>query len=259
VDASDVIADLTAESTEVDALVADLPADQWRRDTPAAGWTIAHQVAHLAWTDQAALLSIRDPDAFTAHLGRAAAAPESFVDRGAEETIDEPPRLLATWRAGRAELTDALSGLPQGSKVLWYGTSMSPASMATARIMETWAHGLDIADALGITRVPTARLRHICYLGHRTLGFSFLAHGRPLPTAPVQLRLTAPDGALWTFGPDGATDMVDGPALDFCLLVTQRRHRSDLALTATGPVADAWLDVAQAFAGPPGAGREPRA
>jgi uncharacterized protein (TIGR03084 family) len=259
VDASAVIADLTAESTEVDALVAERPADQWQRPTPAAGWTIAHQVAHLAWTDQAALLSIRDPDAFTAHVGQAVAVGESFVDRGAAETLDEPSRLLATWRAGRAALSDALSGLPSGAKVAWYGTSMSPASMATARIMETWAHGLDIAEALGVTRVPTARLRHICYLGHRTLGFSFLAHGRPLPAAPVRLRLTAPDGALWTFGPEDAADVVEGPALDFCLLVTQRRHRSDLALTAAGPVADVWLDVAQAFAGPPGAGREPRA
>lgn len=257
-DASDVIADLTAESTEVDALVADLPAEQWARDTPAVGWTIGHQIAHLAWTDRVALLSIRDPDAFTEHLGQAVAAAESFVDRGAEETLDEPTRLLVTWRAGRAALSDALSRLPQGTKIGWYGTSMSPASMATARIMETWAHGLDIAEALGVTRAPTARLRHIAYLGHRTLGFSFLAHGRPLPTAPVHLRLTAPDRTLWTFGPESAADVVEGPALDFCLLVTQRRHRSDLALTATGPVADEWLDVAQAFAGPPGTGREPR-
>jgi uncharacterized protein (TIGR03084 family) len=258
VDASDVIADLTAESAEVDALVADLDPEDWHRPTPAAGWTIAHQVAHLAWTDQAALLSIHDPDAFSAHLGQALAAPDSFADRGAAETIDEPPRLMETWRTGRAALNEALSGLPNGAKVAWYGTAMSPASMATARLMETWAHGLDIAEALGVPREPTARLRHIAHLGHRTLGFSFLAHGRPLPAAPVRLSLTAPDGTQWTFGPDGVENVVRGPALDFCLLVTQRRHRTDLALVATGPLADEWLDVAQAFAGPPGAGREPR-
>jgi len=257
VDASDVIADLAAESAEVDALVADLPADDWARPTPAAGWTIAHQVAHLAWTDQAALMATTDPDAFTAHLNEALNSPGSFVDRAAEEFIEEPPALLAKWRSGRTALAEALLAVPSGSKVLWYGTAMSPASMATARIMETWAHGLDIADALGATREPTDRLRHIVHLGHRTLGFSFLAHGRDVPTEPVRLELLAPDGGTWAYGPEDAANRVTGPALDFCYLVTQRRHRADLALRAEGPVADEWLDIAQAFAGPPGSGREP--
>ena len=256
-DAADVIADLTDESAEVDALVADRPAADWARDTPAAGWTVSHQVAHLAWTDQAALMAITDPERFAAHLAQAAADPESFVDKGAAGTIDEPPRLLAAWREGRAALREALLGLPPGAKVAWYGPPMSTTSMATARLMETWAHGLDIADALGVTRAPTARLRHIAHLGHRTLGYAFLVNGKQLPESPVRVELTAPDGTRWTFGPAEATDVVTGPALDFCLLVTQRRNRADLALVATGPVADAWLDVAQAFAGPPGGGRPP--
>jgi uncharacterized protein (TIGR03084 family) len=132
---------------------------------------------------------------------------------------------------------------------------MSTASMATARLMETWAHGLDIADALAITRAPTARLRHIAHLGYRAMPYAYLAHGRTPPTEPVRLELTAPDGSQWTFGPEDALNAVRGPALDFCLRVTQRAPRDDLELAATGPVADEWLDIAQAFAGPPGAGR----
>jgi uncharacterized protein (TIGR03084 family) len=120
--------------------------------------------------------------------------------------------------------------------------------------METWAHGQDVAEALGIRRGPTERLRHVAYLGYRTLGHSFAAHGRPVPDEPVRVELTDPDLA---FGPADAANRLVGPAYDFCLLVTQRRHRADLALRATGPVADEWLDVAQAFAGPPGAGRQP--
>jgi uncharacterized protein (TIGR03084 family) len=123
--------------------------------------------------------------------------------------------------------------------------------------METWAHGQDVADTLAVIRTPTARLRHVAYLGVRTFGHSFAAHGRPEPATPVRVDLVAPDGGTWSFGPADAADRVTGPAVDFCLLVTQRRHRSDLELTATGPIADEWLDVAQAFAGPPGAGREP--
>lgn len=132
---------------------------------------------------------------------------------------------------------------------------MSPASMATARLMETWAHGEDVAEALGVRRAPAARLRHVAHLGFRTLGHGFAAHGRPVPAEPVRVELVAPDGETWAFGPADAPDRVTGPALDFCLLVTQRRHRADLALVATGPIADEWLDVAQAFAGPPGAKR----
>ena len=256
---ADMLADLTAESSEVDAMVADLPAARWADPTPAAGWTIAHQIAHLAWTDEASRLAIADPDAFLTRMANMLADPATYVDRGAEEFLDEPPVLLARWRAGRVSLNAALASVPEGQKIPWYGTAMSPVSMATARIMETWAHGLDIAESLGLTRTPTARLRHIVHLGHRTFAHSFMAHDRPAPTGPVQLRLNAPDGTPWVFGPDEATNRVTGSALDFCLLVTQRRNRADLDLVAQGPAADEWLDIAQAFAGPPGAGREPTA
>jgi uncharacterized protein (TIGR03084 family) len=255
VELAEVLADLDAESADVDRLVADLPADRWTLSTPSAGWTVAHQIAHLTWTDEAAILAIRDHEGFAAHLETAREDPARFVDRGAEELLDRPPVMLRRWRQGRSTLATSLVGVPAGRKVPWYATAMSPASLATARIMETWAHGLDIADALGAKREPTARLRHIAFLGHRTFGYSFLANGRPVPADPVRLDLTAPDATQWTFGPVDAANRVSGTAIDFCLLVTQRRHRSDLDLTATGPAADDWLNIAQAFAGPPGGGR----
>jgi uncharacterized protein (TIGR03084 family) len=135
---------------------------------------------------------------------------------------------------------------------------MSAASMATARLMETWAHGRDVADALGETPAPTDRLRHIVRLGVRTRNFAFGVHGLPTPFEEFRVELRGPSGAMWTYGPEDATDRVTGPALDFCLLVTQRAHRADLALRAEGPDADRWLDIAQAFAGPPGSGRKPK-
>jgi len=255
-DLAGLLDDLDAESADLDARVAPLPEAHWARLTPAEGWTIAHQIAHLAWTDHMTTLAATDPDAFHAGLASAAEDPYHFVDRGTESLLAPPPELLDRWRAGRATLARALAATPPGEKLPWYGTAMSPASMVTARIMETWAHGQDVADALGQRRTPTDRLRHVAYLGVRTLGHSFLTHGRDVPSAPVRVELVGPSG-IWEYGPDAATDRVVGPALDFCLLVTQRRHRADLALVATGPVADEWLDVAQAFAGPPGAGREP--
>jgi uncharacterized protein (TIGR03084 family) len=252
-----LLADLAAESADLDARVGPLPEAHWTRLTPADGWTIAHQIAHLAWTDHIATLAAADRDAFWAWMNSTVFTdPDHFVDRGTESFLAPPAELLDRWRAGRAALAEALAAMPPSAKLPWFGTSMSRASMATARIMETWAHGQDVADTLGHRRAPTDRLRHIAHLGVRTLGHSFLTHGRDLPEAPVRVELVGPSG-IWEYGPSDATDRVVGPMLDFCLLVTQRRHRADLALVATGPVADEWLDIAQAFAGPPGAGREP--
>jgi uncharacterized protein (TIGR03084 family) len=258
VDISELLADLTAESSDVDSMVADLPAERWSLATPAAGWTIAHQIAHLTSTDTAAITAITDPDAFAIQVTHAATNVDTFVDDAMRQFMAAPPDLLERWRLGRERLAGAIAAMPPGARAPWYATPMSAASMATARLMETWAHGLDIAEALGLARPATARLRHVAYLGYRTLGFSFLAHGRSAPTTPVRVVLDAPDGTQWTFGPEDAPDRVSGPALDFCLLVTQRRHRDDLSLVTAGPVATQWLEVAQAFAGPAGTGRDPR-
>ncbi|MBY8851301.1 TIGR03084 family metal-binding protein [Saccharothrix longispora] len=240
-----VLDDLRAESGVLDDLVADA---DWSLPTPAAGWTIAHQISHLRWTDRIAALAARDPDAFAEALRSATA---DLVDEGARE-----PVTLDEWRAGREELAAALLAVPPGAKVPWFGPPMSPTSMATARLMETWAHGQDVADALGVVREPTRRLRHVAHIAVRAFGYAFLVNGLPVPEEPVRVELTGPGGEPWAWGPEEAADRITGPALDFCLLATQRRHRDDLAVTATGPTASAWLPIAQAFAGPPGPGRE---
>jgi uncharacterized protein (TIGR03084 family) len=254
-----LLADLRDESAEIDALVGELPEGGWATPTPAAGWTVAHQVAHLAWTDQRALLAIRDADAFRAELAEfaaSAASASSVVDSAADEGAKAPlAELLAGWRAVRDELAAALARVPDGTKLPWYGPPMSAASMATARLMETWAHGYDIADALGVRREPTARLRHVAHIAVRTRDFAFLQRRRTPPEEPFRVELTGPDGEVWTWGPPDAAQRVTGPALDFALLATQRINRADTALVATGPQADEWLDIAQAFAGPPGEGR----
>ncbi|MFI0784824.1 TIGR03084 family metal-binding protein [Streptomyces lydicus] len=254
-----VPADLRAESEELDALVAGLPAGRWAQPTPAAGWTVAHQIAHLEWTDRQALLAATDPDAFARAAQRALATPLTFVDEATEEGAKLPPAvLLARWREGREALLRALADHPAGAKLPWYGPPMSVASMATARLMETWAHGQDVADALGVVRRPTARLRHIARIGVRTRDFAYATHQLTPPEEEFRVELRAPDGGLWEYGPAGAAQRVTGSALEFCLLVTQRAHRDDLpSVRAEGAEAERWLGIAQAFAGPPGEGRAP--
>jgi uncharacterized protein (TIGR03084 family) len=254
-DAVSVLVDLTAESDELDAVVADLTEAQWTLDTPAPGWTVADQIGHLVWTDEVSLVAATDADAFTSALAAMAAEMGTYVDRMAAERAAWPrPDLLVAWRDGRRRLVDALAAVPSGLKLPWFGPPMGAVSMATARLMETWAHGQDVVDALGVVRAPTDRLRHIAHIGVRTRDFAYLLNGRPVPEAPVRVELVAPSGTVWAWGPEDATQHVAGPALDFCLLVTQRRHRDDLTLIASGDAADEWLGIAQAFAGPPGGG-----
>jgi uncharacterized protein (TIGR03084 family) len=248
----ELVAALTDESQQLDDVVSGLDEAGWQRATPSPGWTIAVQVGHLAWTDRMAAQAAVDPEAFAVRTG----IPD--VDAAAREAAAGPQaQVLADWRQGREELARALTGLPAGARLPWYGPPMSPVSMATARLMETWAHGVDVTDALGLPPSATDRLRHVAHLGVRTRDFAHRQHGLPVPGEEFRVELTGPDGAAWAWGPADAAQRVTGPALDFCLLVTQRRHRADLALQATGPDADRWLDVAQAFAGPPGSGRAP--
>lgn len=239
------------ECADLDRLVAGLSDDGWRRDTPAAGWTIAHQVAHLAWTDEVALLATTDPDAFATVVAAVAADPLGHVDRvAAEGAIPPYAALLARWRAGRRALAGALDDADPAGRLPWFGPPMSPRSMATARLMETWAHGQDVADALGVRREPTGRLRDICHLGVRTRDFAYRVNGLEPPGAEFRVELTGPRGDTWTWGPEDAPDRVSGTAEEFCLVVAQRREVGETALVAEGEAAH-WLTFAQVFAGPP--------
>ena len=266
---AEVLADLRAEGDRLDALVAPLPDSAgrgWRTPTPADGWDVAHQVAHLAWTDEVAVAAAGAAAGQTAGkrvwdavIASAVEDADGFVDaeaaRGADVAAGE---LLGRWRAARTALTEALAAVPEGARLPWFGPPMSATSMATARFMETWAHGLDVADALGVELPPTDRVRHVAHLGVRTRGFAYRNRGLEPPAAEVRVALTLPSGAALALGPAGAEQSVTGSAHDFALLVTQRRHRAELDLVAAGADADAWLDLAQAFAGAPGPGREPR-
>ncbi|WP_165959413.1 TIGR03084 family metal-binding protein [Nonomuraea longispora] len=249
--------DLRAETASFETLLRPLRDDDWERPTPAEGWAIRDQVSHLAWFDDAAVRAVTDPDGHRAALATLGSAGD-WVDRLVREArVRTPAGLLAWFRTARARSIEVFATLDARDRVPWYGPDMSAASFVTARLMETWAHGQDVADALGVTRPPTARLRHVASIGFRARPYSFAVRGLPLPAEPVRAELTMPDGTTWTAGPGDAESVVRGPVLDFCLAVTQRVHLSDTALEMTGRPAREWMEIAQAFAGPPGRGRAP--
>src|SRR4051812_25275876 len=247
-DMTELLDDLQAEHADLDALVdgADMS-----KPSAAAGWTVGDCVGHLWFFDREATTALRDPEAFQAGVEQLVRDPDGYMSGTLDQARALGDTLPGKAREQRAELLDALRAADPGTKVPWYGPPKSPASFATARLMEYWAHGQDIADGLGVTRAPTARLRHICHLGVRTRGFSYAVRGREVPADDVHVRLTAPDGSTWQWGEPSLPDRVEGPALDFCLVVTQRRTVQDTALQVTGADATVWMSLAQAFAGPP--------
>jgi uncharacterized protein (TIGR03084 family) len=249
----DVLCDeLTAEHEDLDRIVAGADLEV---PTPAPGWTIRDQISHLWFFDRRALLALTDADAFRADAERLLAG---GTDTATDEGRAVPgPELIDHWREDRRRLVEHARTVDPKSRVPWYGPAMGARSFITARLMETWAHGQDVADALHVERTPTDRLRHVAHIGVGARPFSYVTNGREPNPTPIRVELVGPSGDLWTWGPEDATDRVTGPALDFCLLVTQRRHRDDVAVVADGAAADEWLDIAQSFAGPPGEGRAP--
>lgn len=248
--------DLAAEHDELDDVLVSIGADEWDRPTPAPGWTIRDQISHLAFFDEQALLATTRPDRFTATLAR-------ITDLGA--LIDEPlakgrsvphEEVLEWWRNARWAMLSAFESVEPRARVPWFGPPMSLASFISARLMETWAHGQDVVDALGRARAASDRLKHVAHLGVRARRNSYAANGLEMPDGEVRVELTGPGGVGWKWNDDGI-DLVSGDAMDFCLVVTQRRHLDDTDLVVQGPLATEWMSIAQAFAGPPGPGREP--
>ena len=252
-----VLADLEAEGDRLEQLVAGLDEDGWRTPTPAPGWDVATQVAHLAWTDEVAVKAATDKEAWDEVVLGAIADPTGYVDAQAF-AIAREPGLLERWERARADLRATLVAMPRGEKMPWFGPPMSATSMATARLMETWAHSLDVHEGLGAPVDDTDRIRHVAHLGVRTRGFAFAVHGLDAPVEEFRVDLAAPSGDVWSWGPEDAAQTLTGSAGDFCRLVTQRLHRADTDLVATGADVDRWLDIAQAFAGQPGEGRSPK-
>ncbi len=251
-------ADMVAEQDDLDALVGGLDDRDWGRPTPADGWSVGDQIGHLAYFDAAAIRALRAPEQFRVEVEAVFAHGTDFT----EDSLDDARAMssgevLESWRRGRIDLLSAVAAADPGARVPWYGPPMSLASFVSARLMEAWAHGQDVADALGVVRAPTDRLRHVAHVGVRSRRFSYTVRGRQPPDEPVGVELVAPSGQRWTWAAEGSVDAVRGTALGFCLVVTQRRHLDDTDVVAEGPRAREWMGLAQAFAGPPGPGRRP--
>ncbi len=262
--AASVRSDLLDEQAALDSIVSGLTDEQWALPTASPRWSVADQIGHLAFFDETAAWAIADEDRFRASLAGLgpALAPDATPDAVDNVTLGayramEPTALVSAWRANREQLAEASSTLADDTRVIWYGPSMGAKSFLTARLMECWAHGQHVVDAVGAEREATDRLQHIAQLGFITRGWTYVNRGLDAPTAEVRVELVAPSGDTWTFGADDAEQSVVGAALDFCLVVTQCRHVDATDLVVTGDDARDWMTKAQAFAGSPTDGPPP--
>ncbi|WP_327296919.1 TIGR03084 family metal-binding protein [Streptomyces sp. NBC_01197] len=252
----ELLDDLAAEYGSLRALVPS--GTDLGRPTPAVGWDVGASLSHLIGCDLLAREAVDAPAEFLRARPATDVGLAELIEHHIAARRDLPAeRLQQEWADAFVALLTAFRSSRREQRVPWFGPPMSPATLATARLMEYWAHGQDFADALRIVRRPTDRVRHVCHLGFTTFAFSFANRGLPVPPSPPRVELRLPSGRSWARGPEGADAFVTGDALDFALVVTRRRHRLDTSVNCRGEVAEQWLAIAQCFAGPPRPGRPP--
>ncbi|MBU2514132.1 TIGR03084 family protein [bacterium] len=250
--------DLREECQALDDIVAELDDESWSLKTSFYDWTIKDEIAHLAYFDYFARLSATDKEAFEKEMLILAEDVENLFEKTLEPgRLKSNKELLEWWRTERNLMVEAYGKLDPKTRLPWH-IPMSARSSATARLMETWAHGQDIVDTLGLKRPSSDRIKHIAHLGVSTFAWSFSCRGLAVPDEKVSVDLESPSGQIWTWGTQSSANIIKGKAEDFCLVVAQRRHYLDTNLQVKGDTAKKWMEIAQVFAGPPVEGPNPK-
>ena len=247
--------DFRAESRALVAILEDLPEADFHRPTLFKDWTIDHVIGHLHLFNVAAQTSLKGEEAFAAFIG------PIVKDMQAGKTILECQfpwldglsgrALFEAWKAGAESCADAFAEADPKARVKWVGPDMSALSSITARQMETWAHGQEVFDLLGLERQEHDRVRNIAHLGVATFGWTFLNRKEEVPDPAPSVQLTGPSGIVWEWNDAQEDNMVRGSAVEFAQVVTQVRSIADTDLQVIGETAMRWMEIAQCFAGPP--------
>lgn len=252
----EIIEDLQAEQVALDGFLSGLTDAQWELSTPAEGWSVKDSVSHLAHIDEVAVSLIRGDNT---PLEEALKIGLEFTNIGLEKGRAMKGRdVLLWWREARSVEVQELMKCDPKQRIPWFALPMGARSFTTARVMETWAHGLDCFDALGAEPEDTDRLRHIAFLAYMARPYAYQVNGLELPETPLRIDLVLPSGAPWSQGPEDARDRIRGKAGAFCRVAVRRRHWLDMDLEVEGDEALRYIEIAQTYAGPPGSGRKPR-
>ncbi len=246
--------DFREESETLYRLIEPIREDEYESKTQFKGWTINNVIGHLHLWNWAADLSLKDGDAFKAFFNNLLNEVASMSLGKAEENwLDglKNRELLDTWRQYYLEMSERFVNVDPKTRVPWAGPDMSVRSSISARFMETWAHGQEVFDLIGVARPNTDRIKNVVILGVNTFNWTFTVHGMDVPGPMPYLRLTAPSGAIWEWGDVSTDNLIEGPAEEFCQVVTQVRNIGDTDLKVLGDIANQWMAIAQCFAGAP--------
>ncbi|HZQ27017.1 MAG TPA: maleylpyruvate isomerase family mycothiol-dependent enzyme [Acidimicrobiales bacterium] len=246
----EVLQDYEAEQEDLRSVLVGLSADEWRLPTPAAGWDVRDQVSHLADTEDVAHDTMTDgPRTINVDAAQYGSA-EGFTEAGCERGRSmAPAEVLEWWWTAAARVRSTMAALDRSARVPW-GLGMGWQAFVTARLMEHWAHGLDIRAAVGRPGVDTDRLRHVAWISTRAVPYALRVAGLEAPEGhTLRFALVSPGRSEeWAFGPDDATDVITGPAAQWCRLAVQRITRAEAPdLQGEGPLAELALGHARAF------------
>jgi uncharacterized protein (TIGR03084 family) len=227
-----VFDDLEAEEERLEDILAALDHESWGHPSAAPGWSVADVVLHLAQSEEMVVASSRS-NATDLREGVAGTTLDEIMEARVAAERDEPEIAFERWRAARRDALELLRKADPSSRIAWATNPLSPATLATTRLAEHWAHALDVTEPLGIHLEETARLRHIAWLGHRTLPYAFSLAG--MTPVDVRCELAGPGDEQWDFGPESAASRVSGPAGDFCRVGAQRLGPDQSRLETAGP------------------------
>jgi uncharacterized protein (TIGR03084 family) len=249
------ITDFRDEVAELSRLLKQLRNDDWSRATLFKGWTINDVILHLYASDYVAAASVRSPDEYAQLRGDMQQKRRSGLSMIEESRLRFPDlkgnALFKLWELQANELCSLLSQRDPQERLSWSGPDMSVRMFVTARQMETWAHGQEIYDVMGVERVSHDRIKNIVTIGVKTFGWSFANRGLDIPTEVPRIELIGPSGDVWTWNSEASENLIQGSAVEFCQVTTQVRNIEDTELSVRGDVATKWMQIAQCFAGPP--------
>ena len=216
------VQDFLEESEVLAKAIAQLESADWEQPTKFKGWTINDVIVHLYFWNLAADMSLNDPDALMAMVTRLMPELPKGGLRGFEnaEISLRGHALFEAWQAQYRDMAARWIDVDPKTRVKWVGPDMSVRSSITARQMETWAHGHEVFDLLGLQRQESDRIRNIVVLGVNTFGWSHKVHGLDVPEAMPHLRLTAPSGEIWEYGEADSGSSIVGQAVEFAQVVT---------------------------------------
>jgi uncharacterized protein (TIGR03084 family) len=244
---NDVLQDLEDEQDRIEAILAGLDDAAWLSPSGAPGWTVADVVLHLAQTEEAVVASTSGADLAGA-LPASGNTMDELMDNLVALQRAEPAQVFARWQEARRAAVAALRAADTQTRLPWAAAPLRPAALATTRLAEHWAHGLDITGPLGIDYPDTDRLRHVAWLAHRSLPYGFALAGEP--THEIFCSLTAPDGAtMWEYGDPAVESRIAGPAGAFCRVGAQRLPAQESGLETAGPYGALGLQVLRNYAG----------